>query len=582
MDGFLPLSATIETLCDQAKAALPREVPRALALAEEALRLAQENALFGRPLIRAWISRGGARRFAGELEGSKADYEQALTLCQTTPHDDLHASALCGLGIVHRNQAAYRQALACFHQGLELARKSDARATECTLLNGLANAHSILGNHTESVGFYLQALEVARSLGDTQVELVVVGNLGFLFEEMGDFERALVYYEQALSLGERLGDDYFSISVLSNQASSLRQLGRLEEAHAAAQESRRRAQSRGNPLRLAPTLQVQASVLHDLGAFAEALSLIQEAIRIYKEGRSLLHLPEAIRLQGSLQDALGDPEQALASFTEALERAEADSDPKEVAAAHRALAQHFEALAQPAQALQHFKAYHALERQLQRERVQLVLASRLSDLEAERSYKEAELQRLRNGELAELVAALETANRQKEALLEQLAQQALEDPLTGLYNRRYLEEWLPRELAHCQRQNQPLCLALADLDDFKQVNDTFSHEMGDMVLRTVAQLLRSSSRQSDVCVRYGGEELLLVMPNTTCEQAELVCERVRTAIVGHAWSTLHPELQVTVSIGLAASPSRSAQHLLRRADHQLYQAKREGKNRVSH
>jgi diguanylate cyclase (GGDEF)-like protein len=256
-------------------------------------------------------------------------------------------------------------------------------------------------------------------------------------------------------------------------------------------------------------------------------------------------------------------------------------DPKEEALSHHELAAHFERLGEPGKALTHFKAYHALEQSLRREQVQLVLASRLADMESEVARKEAELQRLRNGELAELVAALEQANQQKEVLLTQLSQQAIEDPLTGLYNRRYLDEYLPRELQFAQRQKKPLALALADLDNFKQINDHFSHDVGDQVLKIVAQIFRKHCRKSDVVIRYGGEELLLVMPETNCTEGREVCERIRGAVENHPWKHFHPDLRVTLSIGLSDSGSHSPQRLLRRADRMLYVAKNAGKNQIA-
>jgi diguanylate cyclase (GGDEF)-like protein len=573
----------ITQLCEQAKAQLAHDSPNALCLAQEALTLARHVEAPLRLQIQALICRGGAQRFCGNLDASFEDYSEALTLClsDSSELDDLHASAFLGLGIVYRNRATYRPALDCYQKGLELARRSGARRTESTLLNGLGNVYSVLGSHTEAVGYYLQALTLAREQDDLQAELVMLGNLGFLFEEMGDFEQALTYYEQALIQSDLVKDRYFRISILSNQCSSLRQLGRFEQSLRVGVQAHQEALESGNEMRRAPTLQVLAALHKDMGQYERAEQNIQEAIQIFKEVGNLRHLPEALRLRGGLASQRGEHDQAEAAFLEALERTQTEGDPKEEAAAHRELAEHFERLAELGKALTHFKAYHALEQRLRREQVHLVLASRLADMENEVARKDAELQRLRNGELAELVAALERANQQKEVLLTQLSQQAIEDPLTGLYNRRYLDEYLPRELLFAHRQQQPLALALADLDNFKQINDHFSHEVGDQVLKIVSQIFRKYSRKSDVVIRYGGEELLLVMPETDSTQGRDVCERIRRAVESHPWKHFHADLRVTLSMGLSDSRTRSPQRLLRHADRMLYVAKNAGKNQVA-
>ena len=142
-------------------------------------------------------------------------------------------------------------------------------------------------------------------------------------------------------------------------------------------------------------------------------------------------------------------------------------------------------------------------------------------------------------------------------------------------------DYLPRECLLAQRHKRPLTLALADLDNFKYINDTFSHQTGDQVLKTVAQLFQSHCRKSDVIVRYGGEEILLVMPDTGLSQAQEVCERVRQAVEDYPWAKMHPELQVTLSMGVSDAINRSGRLLLRRADRLLYFAKDAGKNRIA-
>ncbi len=179
-------------------------------------------------------------------------------------------------------------------------------------------------------------------------------------------------------------------------------------------------------------------------------------------------------------------------------------------------------------------------------------------------------------------SALQDKLQAIEALQEQLREQANRDPLTGLYNRRYLDDSLQRELDRCAREGLPLSLLLIDLDHFKQINDSHGHAAGDAVLYRVSALLLQHMRSSDICCRWGGEEFLLVLPgvglDAAAERAEL-CRRV----VAEQGSTETLPCAVTLSIGVAtcaAEAGTAPAALIDAADRALYRAKAEGRDRV--
>ena len=195
---------------------------------------------------------------------------------------------------------------------------------------------------------------------------------------------------------------------------------------------------------------------------------------------------------------------------------------------------------------------------------------------------------LQKDELHALTESLRSANREKEELLGRLQQQASElerqsreDGLTGLYNRRYLDGRLDFEVKRAQRYNRQIALAMADVDRFKGVNDQHSHMVGDDVLRTIANILRTQCRSIDIIARYGGEEFLLCFPETTHENAMTVCEKIRKQVEDYDWQRLQPGLSVTLSVGVAAAPPvYDVDVLIAAADEKLYEAKRGGRNRV--
>jgi diguanylate cyclase (GGDEF)-like protein len=169
--------------------------------------------------------------------------------------------------------------------------------------------------------------------------------------------------------------------------------------------------------------------------------------------------------------------------------------------------------------------------------------------------------------------ALEEANVRLDAL-------ATTDSLTGVKNRRAFGEKLAEEISRSARYAVPLSLLLLDVDKFKQYNDTFGHQAGDEILKTVGRLLREQARATDFVARYGGEEFALVLPNTGDEGALVMAERLRAVIESAPW----PKCAVTASFG-AATFSREINTetaLIGAADRALYASKEQGRNRVTH
>jgi diguanylate cyclase (GGDEF)-like protein/PAS domain S-box-containing protein len=185
--------------------------------------------------------------------------------------------------------------------------------------------------------------------------------------------------------------------------------------------------------------------------------------------------------------------------------------------------------------------------------------------------------------------ALEYANTKLKAQLEEneelrleLREQAIRDPLTTLFNRRYMEETLPRELYRAARASQPLSLMMMDIDHFKQINDTYGHQAGDQMLAALGSLLNEHIRREDIACRYGGEEFLLVLTGSSkmdaCQRAEELLQAIRDLRVKYDGVVL----EVTVSVGVAAFPEnyQNMRGLVHAADEALYEAKATGRDCV--
>jgi len=168
-------------------------------------------------------------------------------------------------------------------------------------------------------------------------------------------------------------------------------------------------------------------------------------------------------------------------------------------------------------------------------------------------------------------------------IIDALCQLSMEDPATGLYNRRYFEVRLAQELHRVRRESDPCSLVMVDLDRLKQINDRFGHEVGDLSLCHVASLMQQTLRVTDIVTRIGGDEFAVILPNTDQAQALCAMTRVMQQLVRSPLKLDQVTVELSISVGIGTcSPSSSftPQELLRRADGALYRAKGQGRNRV--
>lgn len=452
----------------------------------------------------------------------------------------------------------------------------------------LGNVYDLLGDFEKALAHYLEASGIATREDEPRAAAMIEHGIGILVSKRGDAKRGLEHYLRAVNLYQVPEDAIPWARTQNNIGINLKNLGRLEEslvhlrlaievfvAHGLA------ANEGGARNNLALTLARMGEDAAAEEAFAQALALTERGDWamgrcnvMLDAGRHYLDRGRAGEARPLLEAAL-----RIAVDAQALQH--------EVEC-REALARLFEAEGRSEAALEALKRTRELERRLFSERSEERLRQLQIAYQVEQVRREAEIHRLRNVELARanmqlqsLNEQLREANRQKTELLAELARQTREDPLTGLANRRHLDEALERAYRRAQRGGRPLAVAICDIDNFKRINDTWTHAAGDDVLVRVAQLMRAELRQSDVLARYGGEEFVLLLEEADLEAAHAACEKVRAAVAGHDWAQVRPGLVVTLSFGVAERAGRDhPQAMLLEADRALYRAKAAGKNRV--
>jgi len=464
----------------------------------------------------------------------------------TAPVDDeRRGRSLLLEGSCRWRLSAYGDALRCLTQALELLPEASCEH-RAAALQDLGTTHVYLGQHDEALARLLAALELREAIDDEQGRSDVENNLGIVFYHRGDLREAERSYRSSLYRRERLGDHDGVAACRNNLAKVLTDQGRYDDGLRELERAHDLWTTLRNPRGLAMALTNIGIVHQARDELEEAADCYLESLAIKREIGDLSGACETSTYLGTVRARQQRLDEALELLHHAASDAERLGLHAELAEACLALSEVHETFGDHAGALVWFRRYHTAER------------TRFDDRSAERLHA--------------LQVSFQLARAEQEGAL---------DGLTGLSNRRTLDRELHEAFATSRRNGTELALALLDLDDFKHINDTFGHQVGDEVLRRTATVLREHTRSEDLTARYGGEEFAVAFPGATLHGAMRAAEQLCARLRDLPWSEVHEELTITVSIGVAAAADvGDVAELLARADHHLYRAKHRGKDRV--
>jgi len=535
-DDAPALALALCTLADFA--AIEHNVSEADARLAEAERL-DAHVTLPEVRLRWFAARGAVAHLRGDLKDALIQVNDALALAERLDHRLDQARLLDLLGDIHASWGALQSALRLHTESRELFERLGHAVGQIRCFSHIAAVHTRLGQHAQAIEALERSMTCALELADRQLEAQRDLQLATSLSAMGRHAHAIERLEHALT-GWTSPPLHFATAVHRAMADALMGLGRYDEAF--------------------DHLRHSQALAHDAGS--------EEARLLALIGRGRLHLHQHHHRE------------AREVLTEALDLTEAPALAPMRYAIHLLLCEASKGLGDLAAALAHYERFHAIKEDVLLCESQRRLDGVVTRLEAEQLRRERELERLRVAELGRINEVLATRNQQLEQLNVRLAELSTRDSLTGLYNRRYLDQFLEREVGRAQRYGEPLAVAMIDIDHFKRINDTLSHATGDLVLIELSHILHENTRGVDVVGRHGGEEFLVVFPHTTLGAASDAAQKLRS-IVEHHRFRLDPTLRMTVSIGLAACrPDDTPAILVDRADAELYAAKQAGRNRV--
>ena len=513
---------------------------------------------------------------------------EAAALATDPENRVAHAEALYQQGRCWELLLDHAAALDLFARALEGFEAAGDEIAIARTLRAISFIQDVLGDFSRALDHQLRALEIDERVGITANRAATLRTIGLVCSKSGDHATGLDFYRQSLALCTQERDFQERGKTLNNIGINLKNLGKFDEALAALSEALELFEGLGLSLLQCATLNNLGLVHEKLGDAAAAERTLHDALARSESVAYVQGVAHAQMALGRLYSAQSRHVEARERLHAALGICERQNIKLTWYECHEALAELYERLGDPAQALHHFRRFHQLEHEVQLESASNKLRAFAIQFQVAAAKRDAELQRERqavlaraNTDLDALNVSLTEANLQKTMLLDQRERQTFEDALTGLANRRRLDQRLAEEFALALRHGRPLAVAIADLDDFKKVNDRFSHAVGDAALRSLAKLLSAQVRHTDLVARFGGEEFVLVLVQTDPEAALRVCEKLRTAVERHAWDAIHPGLTLTLSIGVCADMTLPGhERLLAIADRNLYLAKAGGRNRV--
>ncbi|MCJ7625823.1 MAG: diguanylate cyclase, partial [Anaerolineaceae bacterium] len=443
-------------------------------------------------------------------------------------------------------------------------------------INVIAASNGYLGNYYEAINFFLKALELFKEIDNELWEAAVLNNLGYQYWHLENYDWALKYLHRSLQQAEKIQDETLLGDIHETLCNVQHSMGAYDDALLNGMKSLSIYEEIGNMHGQAEVLNSIGDVWTALGNHSQAISYFNKALQVSREVGHRHEEVETLLSIGRHHASSGQVKVALRSLKDALTAAEELGVKRCIYECHQEIARIYKSIGDFENALEHFEKFYDIHKNV----FDVNEANRIESLEVmhqvETARKDSEIFRLKN-------VALQNEIDERKKAQAALKKLAITDPLTGLYNRRHFFELAGNKFQKTKLNNKNLSVILADIDEFKQVNDKFGHAAGDQVLVFLAERMQEAVRKKDTLARYGGEEFIILLPDIDIEEAKQVAERLRENVADYSMIVNENAISVSISVGIAnftAEKDLTVEILLHRADMSMYEAKHNGGNQV--
>ena len=585
-----------------------RSPKRVIALGEDAYKAAiQHN--WSKLAAKALLAQGTGHYYDSELEKSLKAYQDALIAGKAMNIPVVIGGALNGLGAVALSRGKPDKALEYMKKSLPYMEKAGNKTKLAAIYNNISVINYNNGAFGPALDNISKAVQLYEETGNKPGMCVALNAIGNIQVKLSRMDEGINSFKKALRISQETGNPQLELISRINVGDVERNTGHVDEAlkqfHLAL-EIARKVQNRDYE---AVSLNNIGDAYRTQGAYKKALRNYLEALKLFNEMKAKPRIAVAVENIGELYALRNQPEKAEGYLLRSYRISTEIQDQNRLKDATESLYKLYEKEHRYKEALKFRNEFDAIRDKLKSAQAY----EKISELEArhekETRKKEIELlkkkqqirdERIRRQRITitlSIVAIILAITllltlyrrfrlkvksaRELESAYKKMEELAGTDTLTGLYNRRALLERIEIETVRMGRTWKPFSFIMLDIDNFKKINDTFGHECGDTVLVTLAKTLKSSLRLQDVSARWGGEEFLLLLPETTIDGAFRLAEKIRRNIEKLRISCGSNEIQFTVSAGVSCYDHPGPiEAIIRKADKALYNAKKSGKNRV--
>lgn len=440
---------------------------------------------------------------------------------------------------------------------LLLLKKHPFKDLEHVVLNNFGIVLEKMGNLPRSVLYYHRSLALKYELPDPKLPSYTLHNLANVYFQVEDYEQSLKYNDMAYDLIAETDDYNAQATIINGMAQTFVKKGNLDRARKYYLNAGELAAKANNLALIAATQAGLGRIEFNRGNISSAKKLISQSLQTFRETKEMENVAACL-LDLARINQNQEVETAIRQTNESIDICKLNGFRSLLASAYQLTAALKAIQKDYAKAYFYHRMFHDL-------------------------YKETNKSNVLNQiEVNKLSIELKTSKDKSENLQKQAQKhehESMHDHLTGAGNRRQLDKILGQFWSESTTGNNCHHIAMLDIDDFKKINDTFSHELGDKVLQQISTIISSNIRKSDKLFRYGGEEFVIFISNADTDTAEEIYDRIRREIKKFSWSGIKESLEVSATLGMSSSCElESVEEAIKTADSRMYQGKKNGKN----
>ena len=488
---------------------------------------------------------------------------------------------LNNIGNVCCNRGDYKRAIECFNRALEIAKElnDEKRISDC--LNNFGIVYVKKGNYPRALEYFHESLKISERIEDKNGIARCLNNIAIIHEKREDYQRALDYFKKSLEKNEETDDRQGIADCLNNIGIIYGKQGEYEFALNYFLKSLEVEKDLNDEDGIPRTLNNIGLVYWNQGNYRQALKYYRKSLNLREKLGNKKGICSCLINIGMLYTECGQIQEALDYLKRGLYIAKDIGTLDLLSEVYLALSKLYEKERKYKRALEYYKLYKETDDKLFNEEKSKQIADIQVRYETEQKEREAEIYRLKYVELARANEKIEKAHNELSKAYRKLELISRSDPLTELLNRRGFLERVTYEIHRYERSGKAFSIVIADIDNFKSFNDSYGHDCGDFILKTIAKIVRKTLRKQDSIGRWGGDEFIFLLPETPIEGAIVVAEKLKKKISEFHFSYKRNKLFVTMSFGASTiDKSLDIDICIKKADEALYRAKKSEKNKV--